>query len=136
MQSRRPLGAYPARITERLEHWADRAPDRVFSHSATRSGALVSRDYSQALARVRRLSQALLEPRAVERIGPSLILSGNSIEHGLLALAAMFSGVLYAPIAPAYSLQARGIRHARPDFRAHAARGWCSRRRASPTSAR
>ena len=36
-----------------------------------------------------------------------LILSGNSIEHALLALAAMHTGVLYAPIAPAYSLQAR-----------------------------
>ena len=48
---------------------------------------------------------------------PLLILSGNSIEHGLLALAAMYSGVLYAPIAPAYSLQARGVRHARPDLR-------------------
>ena len=38
---------------------------------------------------------------------PRTILSGNSIEHALLALAAMYTGVLYAPIAPAYSLQAR-----------------------------
>jgi feruloyl-CoA synthase len=36
-----------------------------------------------------------------------LILSGNSIEHALLALAVMYLGVWYAPIAPAYSLQAR-----------------------------
>ena len=35
-----------------------------------------------------------------------VILSGNSIEHGLLALAAMYVGVPYAPVAPAYSLQA------------------------------
>ena len=33
-----------------------------------------------------------------------LILSGNSIEHALLALAAMYAGVPYAPAAPAYSL--------------------------------
>jgi len=33
-----------------------------------------------------------------------MILSGNSIEHGLLALAAMYAGIPYAPIAPAYSL--------------------------------
>jgi feruloyl-CoA synthase len=52
------------------------------------------------------VSQALVARRlSIER--PLLILSGNSIEHALLALAAMHTGVLYAPIAPAYSLQAR-----------------------------
>ncbi|MGH9148396.1 MAG: hypothetical protein ACRD1Q_16920, partial [Vicinamibacterales bacterium] len=30
MQSPNPLGAYPTRITERLEEWAARAPDRPF----------------------------------------------------------------------------------------------------------
>jgi feruloyl-CoA synthase len=33
-----------------------------------------------------------------------MILSGNSVEHGLLSLAAMYAGIPYAPIAPAYSL--------------------------------
>ena len=33
-----------------------------------------------------------------------IILSGNSVEHGLLGLAAMYAGIPYAPIAPAYSL--------------------------------
>ena len=36
---------------------------------------------------------------------PIVILSGNSVDHGLLALGAMYAGVYYAPIAPAYSLQ-------------------------------
>ncbi len=106
MQSRRPLGAYPVRITERLEYWADRAPDRVFLAQRDATGAWCRVTYAQALSRVRALSQALLDRRlSSER--PVLILSGNGIEHGLLALAAMFSGVLYAPIAPAYSLQAK-----------------------------
>jgi feruloyl-CoA synthase len=106
MKSRRPLGAYPARITERLEYWADRAPDRVFLAQRDATGAWCRVTYSQTLARVRAISQALLDRRlSSER--PVLILSGNGIEHGLLALAAMFSGVLYAPIAPAYSLQAK-----------------------------
>ncbi len=35
-----------------------------------------------------------------------MILSGNSLEHAVLALAAMYAGVPYAPIAPAYSLLA------------------------------
>jgi feruloyl-CoA synthase len=38
---------------------------------------------------------------------PILILSGNGVDHALLALGAMYAGVPYAPIAPAYSLQAR-----------------------------
>ena len=36
-----------------------------------------------------------------------MILSGNSLEHALLGLAAMYAGVLYAPLAPAYALLAR-----------------------------
>ena len=36
-----------------------------------------------------------------------MILSGNSIEHALLALAAMYVGIPYAPIAPSYSLAVR-----------------------------
>src|SRR6185312_2030538 len=35
---------------------------------------------------------------------PLAILSGNSIEHALLALAAMHVGVPVAPVSPAYSL--------------------------------
>ena len=106
MQSRRPLGAYPARITERLEYWADRAPDRVFLAQRDATGAWCRVTYAETLSRVRALSQALLD-RRLSSDRPVLILSGNGIEHGLLALAAMFSGVLYAPIAPAYSLQAK-----------------------------
>jgi feruloyl-CoA synthase len=106
MQSRQRLGAYPSRITERLEHWADRAPDRIFLAQRDETGSWRRVSYADALARVRRLSQALLD-RGLSSDRPVIILSGNSIEHGLLALAAMFSGVLYTPVAPAYSLQAK-----------------------------
>ena len=79
-----------------------------FSPSATRRGDVARGVDATARRcdRVRRLAQALLDRRlSPER--PIVILSGNSIEHALLALAAMYAGVLYAPIAPAYSLQAR-----------------------------
>jgi feruloyl-CoA synthase len=62
--------------------------------------------YAQTLDRVRRIAQGLLD----RRLSPErslVILSGNSIEHALLAFAAIYAGVLYAPLAPAYSLQAR-----------------------------
>jgi feruloyl-CoA synthase len=106
MRSRRPLGVYPAKITERLEYWADRAPDRVFLAQRDATGSWSRVTYAETLARVRALSQALLD-RGLSADRPVLILSGNGIEHGLLALAAMHCGVLYAPIAPAYSLQAK-----------------------------
>ncbi len=106
MQSRRRLGAYPNRITERLEYWADRAPDRIFLAQRDATGLWQRVSYADALTRVRRLAQALLD-RKLSSARPVIILSGNSIEHALLALAAMFSGVLYAPVAPAYSLQAK-----------------------------
>ena len=35
---------------------------------------------------------------------PLVVLSGNDIEHALLHLGAMYVGVPYAPISPAYSL--------------------------------
>ena len=106
LQSRHALGPYPGRITERLEHWAARAGDRAFLAQRDAAGGWRTLAYAEALAAVRRIAAALLERRlAAER--PVVILSGNGIEHALLALAAMHCGVPYAPLATAYSLQAR-----------------------------
>jgi feruloyl-CoA synthase len=100
------LGPYPAKLTERLEHWALHTPDRIFLAQRNASGGWRTLSYGDALHRVRSVAQALLDRRlSAER--PVVILSGNSIEHGVLALAAMYAGVLYAPIAPSYSLVAR-----------------------------
>ena len=106
VSSSQRLGAYPERITERLEHWAEVAPDRAFIAQRDSSGAWACITYAQTLQRVRRLAQGLLD-RRLSQEKSLVILSGNSIDHALLAFAAMYSGVLYAPIAPAYSLQAR-----------------------------
>ena len=106
LQSRHALGRYPPRFTERLAHWADHAPDRVFLAQRAPSGGWRTLTYAETLAAVRRVAQALLD-RKLSAERPLVILSGNSIEHALLALAAMHAGVLYAPLAPAYSLQAR-----------------------------
>ena len=106
LQSRHTLGPYPRRISERLEHWAERAGDRAFLAQRDAASGWRTLTYAEALAAVRRIAAALLERRlSAER--PLVILSGNSIEHALLALAAMHCGVPYAPLATAYSLQAR-----------------------------
>ena len=105
IQAGTPLGPYQTRITDSLEYWASHAPDRTFL--AQRGGDGWKKvSYADALARVRRIAQSLVNRKlSLER--PIVILSGNGIDHGLLALAAMYVGVPYAPIAPAYSLQAR-----------------------------
>jgi feruloyl-CoA synthase len=98
----RPLGAYPRRATERLVHWARVAPDRTLL--AWRDGdGFAHLSYAEALRAVRALAQALLD-RGLSTERPLVILSGNSLEHLLLALAAQHAGILYAPVSPAYSL--------------------------------
>ena len=52
---------------------------------------------------VRRIGAALIT-RNLSPERPILILSGNSIEHALLGLAANFVGIPYAPVSPAYAL--------------------------------
>jgi feruloyl-CoA synthase len=107
LESRQPLGPYPGRLTERLEHWTRHAPKRTFLAQRGASGEWRTLSYAGALEATRRLGQALLERRlSAER--PLLILSGNGIEHALLGLAAMHVGVPYAPVATAYSLKSRG----------------------------
>ncbi|MEO1778137.1 MAG: feruloyl-CoA synthetase, partial [Pseudomonadota bacterium] len=67
-----------------LDHWAEEAPDRVFL--AERSGdGWRAVSYAAARERVRRLAAGLLDR---ELDGPILILSGNSVDHALLSLAA------------------------------------------------
>ena len=94
-------------IGDWLVRWAREAPDRVFL--AERAGASWRRvTYAEALARVRGLAQTLLDV-GLSATRPLAILSGNSIEHALLALAAMHVGVPVAPVSPAYSLASQDL---------------------------
>jgi len=103
VRSPRPPGPYPRNLTERLEHWAQQAPDRVFLAQRNAAGAWRTVTYAETLRSVRSIAQALLD-RKLGAETPVAILSGNSIEHALLALGCMHAGVLYAPISPSYSL--------------------------------
>jgi feruloyl-CoA synthase len=103
LRSPHPLVGYPGKMTERLEHWATAAPERVFLAQRTSEGAWRKLTYAQALAQVRAIAQSLLQ-RKLSPERPIAILSGNDIEHALLGLAAMMIGVPYAPISVPYSL--------------------------------
>jgi feruloyl-CoA synthase len=58
--------------------------------------------YAQAVTAARRIGQALLQRHlSVDR--PVVILSENSLEHGMMALACMMVGIAYCPVSPAYA---------------------------------
>jgi feruloyl-CoA synthase len=97
------LPPYHATLSEPLEHWAKAAPDRVFLAQRDAEGRWRTLSYSQVLALTRRIGAALLR-RGLSPDKPIAIISGNDIEHALLALAAMNVGIPYAPISAAYSL--------------------------------
>jgi feruloyl-CoA synthase len=100
------LGEYPPRLTDCLQFWASQTPERTFLAQRVTGGSWQAVTYADCWTRVRRLATGLLrEGLSAER--PLIILSGNSIEHALLALAAMYAGIPYAPIAPSYSLAVR-----------------------------
>ena len=103
LRSPDPLPAYPRKLTERLDHWAAQAPERVFLAQRRPDGAWLRLTYAQARSRARRVAQALLERRlSAER--PVAVLSGNDFAHALIELGALYAGVPYAPVSPAYSL--------------------------------
>ena len=98
-----PLRAYPERLTDRLEHLAAVAPDRTFIARREKGGDWRRLSYAETLAKVRAVSQALLD-RGLSVEKPIVILSENDLEHMLLGLAALHIGVPHAPVSPAYSL--------------------------------
>ncbi len=83
LRSPQKLGPYPDKITERLEHWAKEAPDRVLFAQRDATGAWRKITYAQALQQARSIGQALLA-RNLSPERPIAILSGNGIEHALL----------------------------------------------------
>jgi feruloyl-CoA synthase len=103
LRSVEPLESFPARITDRLEHWAREAPQRVFVARREEGGDWRTISYAQMLERARAIGQALVE-RGLSAERPVAILSDNDLEHLTLAFGAMWAGVPYTPVSPAYSL--------------------------------
>lgn len=95
-----PLEDYPERFTERLEYWAAVDPGRIFI--AEREGdGWRSLSYGEVLAQVEAVAQGLLD-MGLGPEHPLMILSHNSIDHAILALAAMHVGIPYAPVSTGY----------------------------------
>ncbi|WP_315797108.1 AMP-binding protein [Bradyrhizobium sp. SZCCHNRI3043] len=103
IKSRIPLQAYEPHLAAPLARWAREAPTRTWL--AQRGGAerqWRKLSYAEAKRTVDGLTQGLLNLKLDGR--PVAILSGNSIEHALITMAAMQARSPAAPVSPAYSL--------------------------------
>ncbi|HEX7384003.1 MAG TPA: feruloyl-CoA synthase [Burkholderiaceae bacterium] len=103
LRSTEALKPYPARLTDRLLHWAAAAPERTLVARRVEGGDWHRVSFAQALASARSIAQALIE-RGLSPERPVAVLSENSIDHFLLMLGSMFAGVPIVPVSPAYSL--------------------------------
>ncbi len=108
LQADQELRPYPGRMTDRLRHWAEAAPERSFMARRIRraDGSLGDwhhLSYAQAWSSARNIAQGLID-RGLNAERPVAILSENSLEHALLALGCLVAGVPFVPVSPPYSL--------------------------------
>ena len=103
-----PLPPHPDTWIDRLEFWAREAPDRAFLAERDASGGWRTLTYRDALDKTMRIGSWLLAQGASAET-PLLILSGNSIEHGLFSLAGMAVGAPTCPVSTAYSLVSQDL---------------------------
>lgn len=105
IEADQPLLPYAHRMTDKLVHWATMQPDRTLyaRRDAVLNGDWRHLSFKQALDAARSIGQALLD-RGLNAERPLVILSENSLEHAMLALGAMYVGVPYCAVSPAYSL--------------------------------
>jgi feruloyl-CoA synthase len=104
LESELALSDFPEKLTQKLHYWACATPDQPFlARRNAESGRWETLSYGQTLHRVTSIAQYLLDLdfSADDTIA---ILSENSLEHALLALAAVHVGIPYSPISPPYSL--------------------------------
>jgi feruloyl-CoA synthase len=103
MRSLEPLAELPARLLDRLVHWARVRPEQTFIAARQADGDWRRVSYAQMLESVRAIAQSLLS-YGLSADKPLALLSGNDIEHLQVALGAMYAGIPYCPVSPAYSL--------------------------------
>ena len=108
LKAKQPLAPYAPRMTDRLLHWAQTAPERCFMArrralpDGTR-GDWQHLSYAEALDAARCIGQGLLD-RGLSAERPVLIVSENDLEHAQLALGCLYAGIPWSPASPAYSL--------------------------------
>ena len=102
------LQAFPDRLTDRLQHWAQIKPTQTLFARRVKlaDGSLGDWrhvTYAEAWNTARNIAQGLIN-RGLNAERPVVILSENSLEHAVLALGCMVAGVPFVPTSPPYSL--------------------------------
>ena len=107
LKSITPLQPGARCVGDWLEQWARQTPERIFlGEPSSVDAPWTILTYRDALRQVRSVAAWILaQGLSAER--PLVILSDNSIDHALFALAAMHVGVPGAAISPAYSLMSK-----------------------------
>jgi len=97
------LNSFPETITDRLKEWSLLQASKTFLAQRNQAGDWQQLSYGETYLQMCSVAQHLLDMG----FGDSdsvVILSENSLEHALLALASVHIGIPYSPISPAYSL--------------------------------
>jgi feruloyl-CoA synthase len=102
LRSRVPLGPVAQNTGAWLHEWAGKAADRVFIAERSGEGWREVR-YAEVLQQVRAIAASLLA-RSLGPDRPICVISGNSVDHAMLALAGQYVGVPIVPLAEQYSL--------------------------------
>ncbi len=98
-----PLQAYRENLGQMLRHWAEQTPEQTFLAERQAAGDWRRLSYAEVSRSADAIAQALLD-RRLGPYRPVMILSGNSIDHGLLMLGCFIAGVPVVPVSVPYSL--------------------------------
>jgi feruloyl-CoA synthase len=102
IESNIPLQSYSRCVGDWLDVWARETTDKLFI-AERRQGEWFGYTYGEFREKVRSLAQGLIN-HGVAGKGPVLILSGNSVNHALLKMAAMYIGIPVTSLSVAYSM--------------------------------
>lgn len=97
------LPPYPRHMSERIFDWADKTPDRTWMAERGADGEWIRVSFRQLADQIQSVAQALIDLGLTDET-PIMVLSGNSLKHAILVLAAQHIGVPTAAVSTGYSL--------------------------------
>ena len=103
LRSAVPLAEHDPCVLGSLRRWASADPDHPLIAERDPEGGWRSRSYGEVAAAAESAGQALLD-MGLGTGRPLMVLSGNSVDHLVISLAAMTAGVPVVPVSTAYSL--------------------------------
>ncbi len=103
-----PLGDYPPRMGDVFLRQAQAIPDRLYMAARDAAGAWRKVTYGEMGRTALAIGQALLD-RKLGPDRPVLIVAENGIDHALLAVGCLITGVPFVPVSAAYARPGQGF---------------------------